>query len=104
MLKKGKVDTKISKKLTDCLSSNPLKLRTFKNKIHFSCDVTVASNANRDNFAQYIFVVDEFKKKITLEHVASIILKMSKNLRHLFNFSEIIEYSDSMMFYSKSPI
>ena len=42
--------------------SNLLKPRAFKNEMHFECDVTMVSNVNRDNFAQSIFVEEDFKK------------------------------------------
>ena len=55
ILKKKTLSQQFQNKLINCLFSNPLKLQTFKNKTYFACDVTVASNANRDNFAQSIF-------------------------------------------------
>ena len=104
MFKKKTLNKQFQTNLTDCLSSNPLKPRTFKNKIYFACDMTVASNVNRDDFAQGILTVDDFKRMCTSEYGAGIMFKMNNNFRHLFKFSEILECSESMLFYSNSPI
>ena len=64
----------------------------------------VASNANRDDFAQGILSVDDFKRMCTSEYGAGIMFQMNNNFRHLFKFREIIEYSESMLFYSNVPV
>ena len=103
--KRKRLNTKFTTNLMDFVSSHPLKPQTFKNKIYFVCDMTaVASNANRDNFARVILSVDDVKNMCTPEYGAWIILKMKNNFSHLFKFvSNILECSESMLFYSNSP-
>ena len=91
MFKKKTVNKQFQTNLFDCLSLYPFKPQTFKNKIYFACDLMVASNANRDDFAQGILTVNDLKRMCTSEYGAGIMFQMNNNFRHLFKFSEILE-------------
>ena len=89
--------------LLESVKMVPMRPQTFRRLIYFACNLVVSSNASQWNLLDFNCTIGEIKQLCTKQYGGVVQFKMN-NYSHLFKFSDIIEQSQTLLFYSNSLI
>ena len=102
--KNGGNQTFLLKNILESVEFDGMPPQSFRNLIYFACNLVVSANASQCNLQDGNFTIDEIKKICTRHGGGGVIFKMSNNYSHLFKFCDIIEQSQTLLFYTSTPI
>ena len=104
MLKKKGGNISFQKNLLESVEIDGMHPQTFRKSIYFACDLYVSANPTQRDFNDGNITEHEIRKICTSHGGGGVQFKMTNNQSHLFKFSDIIEQSESLLFYSDKPI
>ena len=81
-----------------------MRQQPFWKLIYFACNLEVSANPTRQNLQDGNFTVEEVKQLCTATGGSGVNFMMTNNYCHLFKFTDIIEQSQTLLFYTSSSI
>ena len=104
MFKKNSGNTRFLKNVLESVELDAMRPQTLRRLIYFACNLVVSSNTSQRNLLDGNCTIDEIKKLCTKKYEGGVQFKTINNHSHLFKFSDIIEQSQTLLFYSDSSI
>ena len=101
MFKKNSGNTRFLKNVLESVELDAMRPQTLRRLIYFACNLVVSSNTSQRNLLDGNCTIDEIKKLCTKKYGGGVQFKMINNHSHLFKFSDIIEQSQTLLFYSQ---
>ena len=81
-----------------------MRPQLFQKLIYFACNLEVSANATQQKLQDRNYTVDEVKQLCTSTSGGGLNFVMSNNYCHLFKFLDILEQSQTLLFYSSMSI
>ena len=104
MLKKKGGNVTFLRNLLQSVEIDAMRPQSFRKLIYFACNLEVSGNPTRQNLQDGNYTVDEVKRLCTVAGGGGVNFMMSNNYCHLFKFSDVIEQSQTLLFYTSSSI
>ena len=102
MLKKNGGNLRFLRNILESVEIDGMRPQSFKRLIYFGCSLEVSANPTRQDLLDGNFTAQEVARLCTPVGGGGVNFMMSNNYCHLFKFSDIMEQSQTMIFYSTS--
>ena len=104
MLKKKGGNPTFLRNILESVEIDGMRPQSFRKLIYFACNLVVSSNPTRQDLHDGNFTAQEVTRLCTVTGGGGVNFVMSNNYCHLFKFADIIQQSQTILFYSSSPI
>ena len=104
MLKKNGKNVRFLRNILESVEIDGMRPQSFRKLIYFGCSFGVSANPKRQDLQDGNFTAQEVTRLCTVTCGGGVNFMIANNYCHLFKFSDIIEQSQTLIFYSSSTI
>ena len=104
MLKKNGGNLRFLRNILESVEIDGMTPQSLQKLIYFGCSLEVSANPTRQDLLDRNFTAQEVTRLCTAAGGGGVNFMMANNYCHLFKFSDIIEQSQTLIFYLTSMI
>ena len=104
LLKKKNGHVGFMRNILEAVEIDGMSPQPFRKLIYFPCHLVVSANPTRQNLQDGNYTVEEVKRLCTVTGGGGVNFIMPNNYCHLFKFADIIQQSQTLLFYSSTSI